>query len=373
MTSLFVFGTLRDRALLSIVAGRDLPARPATLADHGVFLVEGEDFPICIPSPGIQSEGLLLSDLTDSEMARFDFYELGFGYTRAQYDISVADTTVPAQIYLPEEDALTPSSTPWSLPNWQASYGELTREVARVAMQLMGRVTPAELAVRWPVLEARAQTRLSARSRPSPARAGVPDLAALESLETTVPYDAFFRLEEHLLRFPQFAGGLSAPVKRAALVAVDAVTVLPYDPQLDRVLLVDQFRIGAYARGDLQPWVLEPIAGRVDGGQSWEETAHREAWEEAGVRLRSLEFIGGYYPSPGVLTEYIASYVGLCDLPDAQAGIYGVAEEGEDIRAMLCSRDELLMMTRNGRIQNGPLFLSALWLEAHRDRLRGQV
>ena len=73
------------------------------------------------------------------------------------------------------------------------------------------------------------------------------------------------------------AGGHGDEVSRTAFVSGDAITVLPYDPVSDRVLLVEQFRAGPYARGDSQPWLLEALAGRIDGGESPEEAVLREA------------------------------------------------------------------------------------------------
>ena len=61
---------------------------------------------------------------------------------------------------------------------------------------------------------------------------------------------------------------LALPVTRAAFVSGDAVTVLPYDPLRDRVLVVEQFRAGPQARGDAQAWQMEAIAGRIDPGET---------------------------------------------------------------------------------------------------------
>ncbi|WP_425090937.1 gamma-glutamylcyclotransferase [Tropicimonas sp. S265A] len=370
MTSLFVFGTLRDPELLALVLGRSVKTDRAHLQDHAVFRVQGAEFPICVPSPGKRAEGLLIRGLDADTFSRLDFYECGFGYTRAEHGISVAGATVRAQVYVPLGPALRSSGEGWSLAVWQRDHGALTREVAREAMALAGAIPPEDVPARWPVWAARAQTRLNARHRPATRREGLPDLSKLEVERVDVPVDAFFRVEDHHIRFPNFAGGVSKTVSRVAFVSVDAVTVLPYDPVRDRVLLVDQFRTGAYARGDTQPWMLEPVAGRVDGGETWEQTAHREAQEEAGVLLTALEFIGRYYPSPGALTEYLISYVGLCDLPDGQAGLFGVASEAEDIRTYLVSFDTLMEMCADGRVQTGPLLLSAYWLAANRPRLR---
>ncbi len=95
------------------------------------------------------------------------------------------------------------------------------------------------------------------------------------------PYTWFFGVEEADLRFRRFDGSLSPQVTRAAFISGDAVTVLPYDPVRDCVMLVEQFRFGPYARGDTNPWSLEPIAGRIDAGESPQTAARREAQEEA--------------------------------------------------------------------------------------------
>lgn len=186
------------------------------------------------------------------------------------------------------------------------------------------------------------------------------------------PYAAFFAVEEQTLRFRRFDGALSAPVHRAAFVSGDAVTVLPYDPVRDRVLLVEQFRFGPHVRGDANPWQLEAIAGRIDAGETPETAARREAQEEAGLGLTDLLPIAGYYPSPGAFGEYLYSYLALTDLPDSAAGHFGLAAEAEDIRAHLVSFADLMALCQSGEIANAPLLLSALWLSGQRAALRGQ-
>ena len=64
------------------------------------------------------------------------------------------------------------------------------------------------------------------------------------------------------------------------IVSGDAVTVLPYDPKRDLVLVVEQIRAGPFARGDRQSWQIEAIAGRVDPFETPEQAARREAVEE---------------------------------------------------------------------------------------------
>jgi nudix-type nucleoside diphosphatase (YffH/AdpP family) len=184
------------------------------------------------------------------------------------------------------------------------------------------------------------------------------------------PYAHFFSVEEYDLSFRRFDDQQSEIVTRAAFVSGDAVTVLPYDPVRDRVLIVEQFRIGPLARGDRQPWQLEAIAGRIDTGETPEAAARREAKEEAGLHLDALIPVASYYPSPGVMTEYLYSFVALTDLPDGSAIMGGEAEEAEDIKGHLLTFESLMALVASGEAANGPLILTALWLERERPRLR---
>jgi len=187
------------------------------------------------------------------------------------------------------------------------------------------------------------------------------------------PYASFFSVEETDLTFRRFDGSLSPTVTRAAFVSGDAVTVLPYDPVRDRVLLVEQFRAGPFGRGDPQPWQLEVVAGRIDPGETPQEAARREAVEEAGLDLAELLPISACYASPGAKTEFLYCYLGLCDLPDGAAGLFGLAEEAEDIRGHLVAFDALMALVASGEIATAPVVLSIFWLALNRDRLRAAV
>lgn len=183
-------------------------------------------------------------------------------------------------------------------------------------------------------------------------------------------FAGYFAVEVARLTHRRFDGRTSPVLRREIFLTGDAVTVLPYDPERDRVLVIEQLRMGPLGRGDPLPWQIEAIAGRIDPGESPEAAARREAVEEAGLSLGRLETVGEYYPSPGALSEYIYSYVALCDLPDEVAGIFGAEAEAEDIRGLLLSHAELMAALSRGEIGNAPLMLTALWLDRERDRLR---
>ena len=188
--------------------------------------------------------------------------------------------------------------------------------------------------------------------------------------ESRTVYNGFFSVKEFDVSFTKFDGSKSEVVTRSALISSDAVIVLPYDPVHDRVLLVEQFRAGPYARQDNNPWCLEPIAGLIDHGETPEEAGLREAHEEAGLTLLRLELVARSYPSPGISTEFFHQYIGITSLPETTSLVSGLASEAEDIRSHIFCFSYFLKMIETGQISVGPAILLGLWLAQHRDKLR---
>ena len=244
---------------------------------------------------------------------------------------------------------------------WQPA---LAAQVARDVLALPDSVPPEEIAARLPMIAWWAASRLrAADERGEPLPPGPSGADRVRVSARAQPYARYFAVEEMRLTHRLHNGGWSQPLLRAVFVSGDAVVVLPWDPVRDRVLVVDQFRAGPAARGDGQPWLLEPVAGRIDAGETPESTAMREAREEAGLALRRLIRAPGHYPSPGIAAEFIYGFVGVVDLPDGVATVNGLESEGEDIRGHLFDRTELTHRAMEGLIANGPLALLALWLD----------
>jgi len=345
--AVFLFGTLRDLALLEIVLGAVPDASAAVLPGARVARAAGQSYPVLVAAEGRSAQGLVLRGLSGDQLARLDYYEAPYAYTRVPTQLDVG----PADVYRPAPAQEEQGGEDWSLDAWQAAYGPLMREAAVEIMEGYGCVEPALIAARMPVIRSRAQQRVNARARVTPTR-----LRPVEEMDVAAR---------------RFDGSMPAPSERAVFMMSDAVTVLPYDPVRDRVLLIEQFRAGPYLRGDTNPWALEAIAGRQDPGESAEQTARREALEETGLTLGPLELVARYYASSGCCSEYMTSFVALADLPDGIEGVGGVEGEAEDIRSMVVSFEALQDALASGEAENGPLVMSALWLAAHRDRLRG--
>ena len=185
-----------------------------------------------------------------------------------------------------------------------------------------------------------------------------------------VVYKGFFSVEEHDLSYRKFNNQQSSILTRSALISSDAVIVLPYDPVNDRILLIEQFRAGPYVKGDENPWVLEPIAGLIDEGETPESAGIREAQEEAHLEIKRLELVARSYPSPGISTEFFHQYIGIVELLDSSNLIAGLQSENEDIRSHIFEYEQFFEMIESGKVKVGPLILLGLWLSKNRNRLR---
>lgn len=374
--NVFLYGTLLHVPLLEIVSGRaacELVLEPAQLAGHRVVWADGFGFPLIEASPELNAPGQVLRGVDAAMLERLNYYELGFGYDLVDVIVQTPSGDMPAQVYFPQT-GLWQAGAPWSLQDWVREFWPVTRYSAAEVMGYLGRLTGAEVAARYPMILTRATSQLAAASTPAPkAQRSALTAAQVDLKRQDITHAGYFLAKTLHLRHPLFSGGMSAEVAREVFIAGDAAIVLPYDPRRDRLLLVEQFRMGPFARGDELPWVLEPVAGRIDGEETAADAALREAREEAHVSLVSLEKIASYYPTPGYSSEYFHSYLGLADLSDDLIGIGGLDSEHEDIRIHLISFAEAMDLVVSGEINIGPLILSLLWLERERPRLRAAV
>ncbi|MGD2172994.1 MAG: NUDIX domain-containing protein [Gammaproteobacteria bacterium] len=181
-------------------------------------------------------------------------------------------------------------------------------------------------------------------------------------------YEKYFRLDEYHVSHELYGGGTSPVFTREIFERGAVVAVLPYDPERDRVVLIEQFRAGAV--DDPQgPWLIECVAGVIEEGESERDVAMREAVEEAGCRIERLEPIMRCYLSPGATTELCSLFCGIAD-SEGIGGIHGLEHENEDILVEVVDAAEAFAWVREGRIRSAPTIIALQWLELNRQRLR---
>jgi len=175
-------------------------------------------------------------------------------------------------------------------------------------------------------------------------------------LKKKLLYRGFFKFEGFDVQHDTFAGD-SLTVHRELLERGDAVAILLYDESFDEVLLIEQFRIGPAVRGD-DAWMIEIVAGMIDEGESSEACAIRESVEEAGYQPENLKYLGKYYASPGGTSESLDLYLGVVDKNNPVGLGGGIEAEHEDIRSFWVSRQEAVLMVKDGRINSGAPMLA---------------
>ena len=93
--------------------------------------------------------------------------------------------------------------------------------------------------------------------------------------------------------------------------------------------------------------------------------------EEANITPYRLQYICEYLSSPGGSDEKLHLYCGLCDLSQA-GGVYGLAEEGEDIRVHILVADEVFAELFGGRFNNAATLICLQWLQLNRAILQAE-
>lgn len=372
MRPVFLHGALTWPPLLAAVTGQQAApgrTRQAALAGHGVVLPCDKVVPVLAQRPDAGAQGLLLEGASGETVERLGYFLRVCGAAPVELTVSTSDG--------PRRAACFPADPPgaddrpfWKPKTWIAEFGPLMLDASCEIMGYRDTLDAATVAGRLPMILSRAASRRAAASgAPATLRSDCPS-SDVRVHRRRVPHAGFFLTRDYELCHPRFDGAMSPPLRREVFVATDAAIVLPYDAGRDRLLMVEQFRMGPFGRGDPRPWMLEPVAGRIDAGETPEACARRECAEEAGIVLDKLEPVANYYCSPGYSTEYFHCFVGLCDLPSMSPGRGGLPGEHEDIRTHVLTFDSAMHLLDTGEVDNGPLILSLLWLERARARLR---
>ncbi|MAD75504.1 MAG: ADP-ribose diphosphatase [Rheinheimera sp.] len=190
----------------------------------------------------------------------------------------------------------------------------------------------------------------------------------VEIIDKSTVFQGFFQIERCRLRHKLYAGGWSSPMVREIFERGHAAAVLPYNAQTDELVLIEQFRPGAMI-GNRSPWLLEIIAGMIDHQQTGEQTARREALEEAGLELGALWPMLSYFSSPGGTTERVQLFLGQLTRP-VLPGIYGLEQEHEDIKVQLLPRADAMHLLTKGKIDNAATVIALQWLTLHLTEVR---
>ncbi len=125
----------------------------------------------------------------------------------------------------------------------------------------------------------------------------------------------------------------------AAIVAVDG----------NEVVLIKQFR------PSVEETLLEIPAGRIDEGETPEQTASRELEEETGLKPLNLRKLVEFYPTPGFVDEKI--YLFYADKFE-KGSVH--LDEGEVLRIFRLPVNEVEEYLFSNKIKDGKTFIGLL-------------
>jgi nudix-type nucleoside diphosphatase (YffH/AdpP family) len=195
----------------------------------------------------------------------------------------------------------------------------------------------------------------------------MPDPRRVNVISRRELLDDFLNVQEAVVEFEKFDGQMSPPVRRLKLDRGDSAAVLLYNPDEDVVALVEQFKWPTFDHGD--GWILETVAGVVDHGETPEQAAIRETFEETGFAVSNIEPVAMFYASPGGSSERIYLYCAYIGANSQLGEGGGMSIENEDIRVRIFPRSLAFNMIAEGKIIDAKTILALWWL---RDKLGRQ-
>ena len=185
---------------------------------------------------------------------------------------------------------------------------------------------------------------------------------SIELRETV--FQGFIQVEKVSLRHRLFnQNAYTATIARELVARKQAAGVLIYNDKQQKFALIEQFRIGAILDID-SPWQLEIIAGVLDGDETPESCVRRESLEESGCKIDQLQHLFSFYPSAGACNEIFHLYRAEATLP-SEGGIFGMPDEGENIKLHIIEYAKLDILFNSNRLRNAPVIMALQWLKQH--------
>ena len=151
-----------------------------------------------------------------------------------------------------------------------------------------------------------------------------------ELVRHEVAFQGYFKVVRYFFRHTLHKGGMSDVISREVFERGQAGGVLMYDPGRDEVVLIRQFRAGAYVAGR-HPWTWEIVAGIIEEKETAEIMIRRETVEEAGLEVGELIPIQNVMLTPGACSEACQIFLGRIDSSKA-GGVFGLERDRKSTR-----------------------------------------
>ena len=172
-------------------------------------------------------------------------------------------------------------------------------------------------------------------------------------------YDGFFKMSEIVLKYKKYDGTWTNSISRELFGGAQVSAVLPYDPLKKEIILIQQFRPGTISK-NLDNYLIEIVAGIIDEGETPEDAAKRECFEETGCVIKKLIPIQGYFPAPGSSESFYHLFLGETETFSGTR-IMGLENENEDIKVQSFKSSKVREIMQKGKILNGLTLIALQW------------
>lgn len=176
-------------------------------------------------------------------------------------------------------------------------------------------------------------------------------------------FNDVFKVDEVVVSHRQTDGTMSADKRRLVFERGDSVAALIYNRDTNRVVLVREFKAGTLEKGRDRGFILEVMAGTRRENETPEQAVRREALEETGYELTDVEFVAQFFSSPGGTSERIFLYYAVVTDAQKKAPGGGVAADGEDIRIVELTPNQLAARLAQHEIEDPKLVIGAYHLQ----------
>ncbi len=161
-----------------------------------------------------------------------------------------------------------------------------------------------------------------------------------------------------------------ASIQREVIQSRNGVAVVVFDPKLQKLVMIRQFRLGA-ALGTGLGMTVEIVAGMIDDGEEPIEAAKRELKEETGLSAIHMVSMCEFLTTPGLTSEIVHIFYAETDASELiQAA--GVESESEQTFPFLLTIEEAMQAVDQNDIHNGIVMLGLLWFARHQTKILEQ-
>lgn len=166
----------------------------------------------------------------------------------------------------------------------------------------------------------------------------------VKNLEKTLLSDNWYRLDKVTYDIQTKDGNWETHT-REAYDRGNGATILLYNRKNGTIILTRQFRLPTYINGNENGLMIEACAGLLDKDDP-ETCIRKEAEEETGYKIKSIEKVFEAYMSPGSVTEILYFFIAEYDeeMKISEGG--GLAHEQENIEVLEIPFGEAMQMLK---------------------------